>query len=74
MQGGSSTDSECSSYINEVLNVDPGYMCLHHNKMQANWHQYIECTSMRAGKLNHNLSLERVHEDTYLGSVQLTNN
>ncbi|WMV41645.1 hypothetical protein MTR67_035030 [Solanum verrucosum] len=22
-------------------------MRLHHKMMQANWHQYIECTSMR---------------------------
>ncbi|WMV54720.1 hypothetical protein MTR67_048105 [Solanum verrucosum] len=54
--------------------ADPGYLCLHRHKMQANWHQYIECTSMRAGKLNHNLSLKRVQQNTYLGSVQLMNN
>uniref|UniRef100_M1DZE5 Late blight resistance protein n=1 Tax=Solanum tuberosum TaxID=4113 RepID=M1DZE5_SOLTU len=26
-------------------NADPSYVCLHHKTMQANWHQYIECTS-----------------------------
>uniref|UniRef100_M1ATR0 Late blight resistance protein n=1 Tax=Solanum tuberosum TaxID=4113 RepID=M1ATR0_SOLTU len=39
--------------------------------MQANWHQYIECTSMRAGKLNNNLSLKGVQRNSYLGSTQL---
>ncbi|WMV14957.1 hypothetical protein MTR67_008342 [Solanum verrucosum] len=32
--------------------ADPGYLNLHHQTMQANWHQYMECTSMRAGKLS----------------------
>ncbi|WMV28626.1 hypothetical protein MTR67_022011 [Solanum verrucosum] len=68
------TDSGVLSWINDVQDADPGYLCLHRHKMQANWHQYIECTSMRAGKLNHNLSLKRVQENTYLGSVQLINN
>ncbi|WMV57998.1 hypothetical protein MTR67_051383 [Solanum verrucosum] len=54
--------------------ADPGYLYLHRHKTQANWHQYMECTSMRAGKLNHNLSLKRVQENTYLGSIQLMNN
>ncbi|WMV33291.1 hypothetical protein MTR67_026676 [Solanum verrucosum] len=35
------------NWINEALDDDSGYLCLHHNKMQAKWHQYIECTSMR---------------------------
>uniref|UniRef100_M1DCB1 Late blight resistance protein n=1 Tax=Solanum tuberosum TaxID=4113 RepID=M1DCB1_SOLTU len=41
-QGGSPLNSECSNWINEALDADPGYVRLHHNKMQANWHQYIE--------------------------------
>ena len=68
------TDSGVLSWINGVQDADLGYLCLRRHKMQANWHQYIECTSMRAGKLNHNLSLKRVQENTYLGSVQLMNN
>ena len=68
------TDSRVLSWINDVQDADPGYLCLHRNKMQANWHQYIECTSMRAGKLNNNLSLKRVQGNTYLGSIQLMNN
>uniref|UniRef100_M1AT31 Glutaredoxin n=1 Tax=Solanum tuberosum TaxID=4113 RepID=M1AT31_SOLTU len=32
--------------------------------MQANWHQYIECMSMRVGKLNNNLSLKGVQRMT----------
>nr|ABI34394.1 Mutator transposable element-related protein, putative [Solanum tuberosum] len=63
------TDSGVLSRINDVLDADPGYLCLHHNKMQANWHQYMECTSMRVGKLNHNLSLKGIQENTYLGPV-----
>ncbi|WMV51968.1 hypothetical protein MTR67_045353 [Solanum verrucosum] len=46
------TDSGVLSWINDVQDADPGYLYLHHNKMQANWHQYMECTSMRAGKLS----------------------
>ena len=68
------TNSGVLNWINGVLDADPGYLCLHHNKMQANWHQYMECTSMRAGKLNHNLSLKGVQRNSYLGSVQLMNN
>ena len=68
------TDSGVLNWINGVQDVDPGYLCLQRHKMQANWHQYIECMSMRAEKLNHNLSLKRVQENTYLGSVQLMNN
>ena len=63
------TDFGVLSWINSVLNADPGYLRLHHKKMQANWHQYIECTSMRVGKLNNNLSLKGVQRNTYLGSV-----
>nr|ABI34323.1 Late blight resistance protein, putative [Solanum demissum] len=54
------TDSRVLSWINDEQGVDPGYLCLHHNKMQANWHQYMECTSMRAGPLNNNSSLKGV--------------
>uniref|UniRef100_M1E0R2 Late blight resistance protein n=1 Tax=Solanum tuberosum TaxID=4113 RepID=M1E0R2_SOLTU len=36
------TDSELLNWINEVLDIDPGYLRLHHKKMQVNWHQYIE--------------------------------
>ena len=40
-------------WINEVLDdADPGYLRLHHKMMQANWHQYIECTGMRVGMRN----------------------
>ena len=46
-QGGSPNDSEMFDWINEVLDDDPGYMYLYHKTMQAKWHQYIECTSMR---------------------------
>ncbi|WMV40259.1 hypothetical protein MTR67_033644 [Solanum verrucosum] len=67
------TDPGVLSWINDVQDADPGYLYLHRHKMQANWHQYIECTSMRAGKLNHDLSLKRVQKNTYLGSVQLMN-
>ncbi|WMV40813.1 hypothetical protein MTR67_034198 [Solanum verrucosum] len=65
------TDSGALNWINGVLDADPGYLCLHHHKMQANWNQYIECTSMRAGKLNNNLSLKGVQRNSYLGSVRL---
>ncbi|WMV30889.1 hypothetical protein MTR67_024274 [Solanum verrucosum] len=46
------TDSGVLSWINDVQDADPGYLYLHHKTMQANWHQYMECTSMRAGKLS----------------------
>ncbi|KAH0662189.1 hypothetical protein KY284_027120 [Solanum tuberosum] len=46
------TDSGMLNWINGVQDADPGYLCLHRHKMQANWHQYMECTSMRAGKLS----------------------
>nr|ABI34355.1 Late blight resistance protein, putative [Solanum demissum] len=68
------TDSRVLNWINGVLNADPGYLHLYHKTMQANWHQYIDCTSMRAGQLNNNLSLKRAQKRTYLGSVQLMNN
>ena len=67
------TDSGVLSWINDVQDADPGYLYLHHKTMQANWHQYMECTSMRAGKLNHNLSLKGVQRNSYLGSVRLMN-
>ena len=67
------TDSGVLSWINGVLDADPGYLCLHRHKMQANWHQYIECTSMRVGMLKQH-RLERESErNTYLGSSQLMN-
>ena len=68
------TDSGVLNWINGVLDADPGYLRLHHNKMQANWHQYMKCTSMQAGPLNNNLSLKGIQKRTYLGSVQLKNN
>ena len=68
------TDSGVLNWINGVLDADPGYLRLHHKTMQANWHQYMECMSMRAGPLNNNLSLKGVQENTYLGSVRLMNN
>ena len=37
MKGGlPKSDSECSRLINEALDVDPGYMHMHLNMMQAN--------------------------------------
>ncbi|WMV41347.1 hypothetical protein MTR67_034732 [Solanum verrucosum] len=60
MQGGSPTDTECSSWINEALDADPGYLHLHHKKMQANLHQYIECTSMRVGMLKQDIGLKEI--------------
>ena len=47
-----------SIWINKVLRVDLGYLRLHYKTMQANWHQYIECTSMRVGMLKQ-LKLEK---------------
>ena len=41
------TDSGVLSWINGMLDADPGYLRLHHKTMQANWHQYMECTSMQ---------------------------
>ncbi|WMV42146.1 hypothetical protein MTR67_035531 [Solanum verrucosum] len=35
------------NWINKALDADHGYLYLHHKTMQAKWHQYIECTSMR---------------------------
>ncbi|WMV57465.1 hypothetical protein MTR67_050850 [Solanum verrucosum] len=68
------TNSGVLNWISGVLDADPGYLRLHRQKMQANWHQYMECTSMRVGPLNNNLSLKGIQKRTYLGSVQLMNN
>ena len=51
VQGGSPIDSRVLNWINCALDVDPRYLHLHHNTMQANWHQYIEYKSMRVGML-----------------------
>ncbi|WMV37206.1 hypothetical protein MTR67_030591 [Solanum verrucosum] len=69
MQGGSPTDSELLTESTVHWNVDPSYLCLHLKTMQANWHQYIECTSMRVGMLQQH----RLERNTYLGSSQLMN-
>uniref|UniRef100_M1ANQ8 Late blight resistance protein n=1 Tax=Solanum tuberosum TaxID=4113 RepID=M1ANQ8_SOLTU len=45
-QGGSPTTLKLN-WINDALDADPGFLCLHHKTMQSKWHQYIECTSMR---------------------------
>uniref|UniRef100_M1DG42 Late blight resistance protein n=1 Tax=Solanum tuberosum TaxID=4113 RepID=M1DG42_SOLTU len=63
------TDSGLLNWINGALDTDPGYLRLHHNKMQANSHQYIERTSMRVGMLHNNLSLKGIQRNTYIGSV-----
>ena len=47
-----------------MLRADPGHLRLHHEMMQTNWHQYIECTGMRVGNLNHDLSLKGLDELT----------
>ena len=52
MQGGSPTYFGVLNCISEALDADHDYLRLHYNKMQANWHYYIECTSMRVGMLN----------------------
>ncbi|WMV14525.1 hypothetical protein MTR67_007910 [Solanum verrucosum] len=44
------------------MDADPGYLRQHHNKMQANWHQYIECTNMRVGMLNHTQARRNLKE------------
>lgn len=72
MQEGSPTDSECSNYINEELDIDPCYLHLHHNTMQSNWHQYTECTSMQVGILT-NIVLEEILKKHFSGSSQLMN-
>ena len=66
------TNSGVLRWINGVQDADPGYLCLHHKKMQANWHQYIECTSMRAGTKQHRLAgdLEDTEKLTWLNSTQ----
>ena len=50
-------DFGAQNWINKPLRADLGYLRLHHETMQANWHQYIECMIMRFGMLNNNLSL-----------------
>jgi len=64
------TDSGVLSWINDVQKADPGYLCLHRHKMQANWHQYIECTSMRAGKLT---TIKALKENTRTLTLALFN-
>ncbi|WMV55726.1 hypothetical protein MTR67_049111 [Solanum verrucosum] len=32
--------------FDSILDADPGYLNLHHQTMQANWHQYMECTKL----------------------------
>ena len=58
------TNSEAQSGISEALRADPGYLRLHHQFMQANWYQYIECTSMQVGDIDNDLSLRRFDELT----------
>lgn len=38
-------------WIKGTLGANRSYMCLHHNTIQANWHQYIQFTSMRVEML-----------------------
>uniref|UniRef100_M1E068 Late blight resistance protein n=1 Tax=Solanum tuberosum TaxID=4113 RepID=M1E068_SOLTU len=67
------TDSEVLNWINGAPDADPSYLYLHHKMMQANWHQYIECTSMRVGMLKqHRLGkdLKRTEYLTWLNSTQ----
>ena len=65
------TDSELLSWINDVQDADSGYLYLHRYKMQANWHQYMECTSMRAGTKQQRLAgdLEDTEKHTWLNST-----
>ena len=51
VQGGSQTDFGVLNSINDALDVDPHYLRRHHNTMQGNMHQYIECMSMLVGML-----------------------
>ena len=46
MQGGSPSDCVLLNGINDALRADLGYLRTHHEMIQDNWHQYIECTSM----------------------------
>ncbi|KAH0728042.1 hypothetical protein KY284_003907 [Solanum tuberosum] len=62
---------ESASWINDVQDDDPGYLYLHHNKMQANWHQYMECTSMRAGTKQQRLAGDLEKLNSLPGSTQL---
>uniref|UniRef100_M1C3F8 Late blight resistance protein n=1 Tax=Solanum tuberosum TaxID=4113 RepID=M1C3F8_SOLTU len=59
-------------WINDALDADPSYLCQHH-MMLANWHQYIECTSMRVGMLKQHRHKKDSERNTYLGSSQLKN-
>jgi len=73
MQRGSPIDSELLTGSTNATDTDPSYLCLHHKTMQDNWHQYIQCTSMRVGMLKQH-RLERDYErNSYLGSSQLLN-
>ena len=51
MQRGLPIGSIVLNWINSTLDGDSRYLRLHHEIMQAKWHKYIECTSMRVGKL-----------------------
>ena len=53
MQGGPPSDCGVVNQINGAL-----VLILVTFLMQTIWHHYIECTSMRVGKLNDNLSLK----------------
>uniref|UniRef100_M1DZ58 Late blight resistance protein n=1 Tax=Solanum tuberosum TaxID=4113 RepID=M1DZ58_SOLTU len=67
------TDSEVLNWINGAPDADPNYLDLHHKMMQDNWHQYIECTSMRVGMLKQHRfekKLKGTEELTYLNSTQ----
>nr|XP_025888949.1 ankyrin repeat domain-containing protein 2B-like [Solanum lycopersicum] len=50
MQGGSPIESGVLNCINGALDVGHRYLRLHHDTMQANWNQYIECTSMQVAE------------------------
>ena len=58
------TNSEAQYGINKALRADPGYLRQHHETMQANKHQYIECTSMLVKEINNDLSLRGFDELT----------
>ena len=73
MQGGSPTNFRVLNWINNASDVDPHCPRLHHDTMQAYWHLYIECMSMRVGMLKQ-LKLSKSKKDTFLSSTQLMNN
>ena len=53
--------------------ADPSYLHQHHNTMQVNRHQYIECMTMPIGMLKQR-RLERDSEiNTYLCTSKLVN-